>query len=124
MIGQLLLRNVTINGRRTSMRQEASMWEALRDIAARERTTVDGVCSEVHKRLSAQSENNGHTVGNLAFASAVRVFVMAYYRRAATVEGHALAGHGGGNIFAGTPFDGDPSLSPSGMDVARHSSPE
>lgn len=100
------------------------MWDALRDIAARERTTVDGLCSEVHKRLSAQSENNGHNLGNPAFASAVRVFVVAYYWRAATIEGHALAGHGGGNIFAGTPFDSDPSPLPSGIDVARHSSPE
>jgi predicted DNA-binding ribbon-helix-helix protein len=37
--------------------------------------------------------------------SAVRVFIAAYFRRAATEDGHGAAGHGRGNPLAGTPFE-------------------
>jgi len=37
--GRLVTRNVMINGRRTSVRLEPAMWEALGDIARREAVT-------------------------------------------------------------------------------------
>jgi hypothetical protein len=36
---------------------------------------------------------------NSSFTAAIRVFVMAYFRMAATEEGHNSAGHGPGGSF-------------------------
>ncbi|HLG88043.1 MAG TPA: ribbon-helix-helix domain-containing protein [Alphaproteobacteria bacterium] len=63
-------RNIVVRGRRTSVRLEPAMWEALRDIAAAERSTINDIVSKVAEcRTSAGS-----------LTSAIRVFVMAYYR--------------------------------------------
>jgi predicted DNA-binding ribbon-helix-helix protein len=79
----LVNRNITIDGRRTSIRLEPAMWDALADICRREGTTRAAVCSGicVHK----QEETT--------LTAALRVFIMAYFRAAATEEGHLKAGH-------------------------------
>lgn len=41
----LVSRNVTVLGRRTSVRLEPEMWAALRDIAAREKCRIHDICS-------------------------------------------------------------------------------
>ncbi|MBP2230795.1 putative DNA-binding ribbon-helix-helix protein [Azospirillum agricola] len=100
----LIARNVTIDGRRTSMRLEPLMWSALNEIAHREGMRVNALIS----RIAAQSTKN--------LSSDVRSFVAGYYRAAATEAGHAAAGHGFGNPLAngGHPVDAAAHASVSG----------
>jgi len=80
----LISRNITILGRRTSVRLEAEMWMALREIAKRELCSIHDICSLISMRK--------HTGTSLT--AAVRVFLMLYFRAASTEEGHKKAGHG------------------------------
>ena len=80
----LVNRNVTALRGRTSMRLEPELWAALEEICARESLTL----AEVVKQI----EQLGHPGGR---TSAVRVHLLAYFRRAATESGHRIAGHGG-----------------------------
>tara|TARA_Y100001934_G_C11933241_1_gene576733 strand:+ start:115 stop:498 length:384 start_codon:yes stop_codon:yes gene_type:complete len=80
----LISKNVTINGRRTSIRLEPEMWSALQEIAKRERCNIHRIATVVHQRKNQKS----------SLTAAIRVFIMAYYRAASTEEGHAKAGHG------------------------------
>ncbi len=61
-------RNVSVNGRRTSMRLEPAFWAALQDIAVRERTTVNDLC----KRIDELRHNTPRT-------TRVRVFILSYF---------------------------------------------
>jgi predicted DNA-binding ribbon-helix-helix protein len=65
------------------MKLENDMWEALDEICRRERLTVHEACTMIA---------NKHRGNNLT--AAMRVFILAYYRAAATDSGHAKAGHG------------------------------
>lgn len=80
----LISRNVSIDGHRTSIRLEPEMWQALKDISRREGVNSHAVCSLVARRKRPLS----------SLTAAIRVFVMLYYRAAATDEGHKRAGHG------------------------------
>ncbi len=80
----LVSKNVTVAGRRTSIRLEPEMWAALRDISRREGNSFHDICSAVHLRKSE----------NTSLTAAIRVFLLQYYRAAATEEGHAKADHG------------------------------
>ncbi len=80
----LVSKNVTVRQRRTSVRLEPEMWLALRDIALREKCTIHDICSLVSFRKNS----------NTSLTAAIRVFLMLYYRAAATEEGHRRAGHG------------------------------
>lgn len=80
----LISKNITVQGRRTSVRLEPEMWLALRDIALREKCTIHDICSLVSVR------KNTHT----SLTAAIRVFLMLYFRAATTDEGHRRAGHG------------------------------
>lgn len=82
----LVSRNVVVSGRRTSVRLEPEMWEGLREICQRERSTLHQICTSVS--LQKQEDTS--------LTAAIRVFVMRYFRLAATEEGHAKAGHGYG----------------------------
>jgi predicted DNA-binding ribbon-helix-helix protein len=77
-------RNVVVLGHRTSVRLEPQMWRALRDIAAREGCKIHDLCTLVQMRKHPDT----------TLTAAIRVFVMLYYRAAATDEGHGRAGHG------------------------------
>jgi predicted DNA-binding ribbon-helix-helix protein len=79
----LINRNVVAGRGRTSMRLEPELWEALKEICAREERDIN--------HLVRQIEAIGHSGGR---TSAVRVFVVQYFREAATEEGHEVAGHG------------------------------
>ena len=70
MNSSLQSRNVMVSGKRTSMRLEPEMWEGLFDIARHEKISVNAICSEVD-RTRCQS----------SLTSAVRVFIVSYYRR-------------------------------------------
>ena len=74
--------NVTVNGRRTSIRLEPAMWQALREISAREGKTLHALVTEI-EQARAQS----------SLTAAIRVFLLDYFRAAATEEGHRRAGH-------------------------------
>ncbi len=79
----LLSRNITVMGKRTSVRLELEMWNALKEIARRENCSIHDICSLISMRR-----------GNSSLTAAIRVFLMLYFRSAATEEGHARAGHG------------------------------
>jgi predicted DNA-binding ribbon-helix-helix protein len=79
----LVSRNVSIRGRRTSLRLEPAMWDALAEIARRERMTVHQLCAAVDGRRQESS-----------LTAAIRVFALTYFRTAATEDGHRRAGHG------------------------------
>lgn len=80
----LISRNVTVLGHRTSVRLEPEMWNAIKDIARRERCTIHELCSLIQLRKAEIT----------SLTAAIRVFLMLYFRAASTEEGHVRAGHG------------------------------
>jgi len=80
----LISRNITVLGRRTSVRLEPEMWSSIREIAKREKCKIHDLCSLVYIRKNAET----------SLTAAIRVFIMLYYRAAATEDGHMRAGHG------------------------------
>ncbi len=81
----LVSRNVTISGRRTSLRMEQETWDALSEICNREDKSIHQICTLVEERRNVSNRT-----------SAVRAFIIAYFRAAATEQGHQKAGHGNG----------------------------
>lgn len=79
----LVNRNIVAERGRTSMRLEPELWDALAEICRRERTSPSELC----RRLERSGLPGGRT-------SAMRVFIVTYFRSAATEEGHRAAGHG------------------------------
>jgi predicted DNA-binding ribbon-helix-helix protein len=98
-------RNIVVAGRRTSMRLEPDMWRALADIAEREERSLHELCTMVH-RLRRRS----------SLTSAVRVFILSYYRTLA----RDLEGHGGGG---GTSDADAPTLLPRVLGLEQAPSP-
>lgn len=80
----LVSKNVTILGRRTSVRLEPEMWNAIKDISRRENCSIHDICSLINLRKNPLT----------SLTAAIRVFLMLYYRAASTQEGHIRAGHG------------------------------
>ncbi|MEM7679840.1 MAG: ribbon-helix-helix domain-containing protein [Pseudomonadota bacterium] len=80
----LVSRNITVKDKRTSIRLEPEMWDALKEIANREQCAIHDVCTLVSMR---KKENSSLT-------AAIRVFIMLYFRAATTESGHRQAGHG------------------------------
>lgn len=80
----LISRNITILGKRTSVRLEPEMWQALKDISRREGCSIHELCSLIAIRKRDLS----------SLTASIRVFLMLYYRAASTEDGHARAGHG------------------------------
>lgn len=80
----LVSKNITVLGRRTSVRLEPEMWMALRDISFREKCTIHDICSLVNVRKNDKT----------SLTAAIRVFLMLYFRASSTEEGHVRAGHG------------------------------
>jgi predicted DNA-binding ribbon-helix-helix protein len=90
MSSTLVSRNVTVNGRRTSVRLEPSMWRALEEICAREGKTIHEFVTDVDARRSESS-----------LTAAIRVALLLYYRQLATgsdkfADGPRLTGRGRG----------------------------
>ncbi|HEU4837849.1 MAG TPA: ribbon-helix-helix domain-containing protein [Micavibrio sp.] len=80
----LVSRNITVNGRRTSVRLEPEMWRALKEISVRENCSIHELCSLISFRKNKRT----------SLTAAIRVFLMLYFRAATTEEGHGRAGHG------------------------------
>jgi predicted DNA-binding ribbon-helix-helix protein len=90
---RLVNRNVVAGRGRTSMRLEPELWDALLEICQRERRDLSQLVREI--------EAIGHSGGR---TSAVRVFVLNYFRAAATEPGHAAARHGAIDLARHTGF--------------------
>ena len=84
----LINRNVVVNGRRTSLRLEPEMWDALAEITQREGLSLSEVVSRIDREVRAG------TWQGAGLTARVRVFVLCYFRAAATESGHLSAGHG------------------------------
>ncbi len=80
----LVSRNITVFGRRTSVRLEPEMWASLREISEREGCSIHDVCTLIGMRKKE----------NTSLTAAIRVFIMLYFRAASTEEGHSKVGHG------------------------------
>ncbi len=104
----LVNRNVTIGRRRTSLRLEPAMWDALGEICRREEMSQHELCAMIDERRRASS-----------LTAATRVFIVNYFRAAATEEGHAGTGHGAlykSRTRAGGPRTGGPRRGTPGPD--------
>lgn len=86
-VRSLVSRNVTISGRRTSLRLEGEAWEALGEICRREGKSIHELCTHVEQNRKVPNRT-----------SAVRAYIISYYREAATEEGHKAVGHGGTDL--------------------------
>jgi predicted DNA-binding ribbon-helix-helix protein len=76
MTGGVIKRSIEIAGHRTSVTLEDEFWTSLRDIAKRRGASVRGLVAEID---AGRGEHN--------LSSAVRLFVLAYYREASGVTG-------------------------------------
>ncbi|MDR6771626.1 ribbon-helix-helix domain-containing protein [Azospirillum sp. BE72] len=104
-------RTLKLSGRDVSIRLEPSYWEGLEEISQREDLTVEELCGDVRDRMEQQGRRSSQA--GVSLANALRVFVVGYFRQAATERGHARAGHGQGRPFIATPFDTVPATSES-----------
>ena len=75
-IGGLISRNIRIDGKRTSVRLEADMWQALHEIASLESCSIHDLCTAV----------NDIKENATSFTAALRVFLMQYYRTVAMTD--------------------------------------
>lgn len=81
MSNQLISRNVTVGGHRTSIRLEGASWDALDDICKFEAIGVNELCTIIEALRHGSSRT-----------SAVRAFIVTYFRRAAMENGGITAG--------------------------------
>ena len=72
-MAMLVNRNITVGTLRTSVRLEPEFWTALTDIAAREKVTVDQLCTVI----------DGH-LGDMGRTAGIRVFVTSYFAATST----------------------------------------
>lgn len=72
--GRPYSRNVRIGTHRTTIRLESEVWDALTEIASRENASINDLCTMVARNASANKL--------ASFTSALRVFIVAYYRTA------------------------------------------
>jgi predicted DNA-binding ribbon-helix-helix protein len=79
----LVPRNVVVDGHRTSIRLEEAMWDAFNEILEREGISASDLVSAVEHGRKAST-----------LTAAIRVYIMHYFRMAATEAGHRHAGHG------------------------------
>lgn len=80
------VRCIQVAGRRTSIRLEPALWDALCDIALWQRTSVNQLITGISEQQTSQN-----------LTAAIRVFIVEFYRRMAirgrqpTVEGPRLS---------------------------------
>ena len=79
----LICRNVTVSGRRTSLRMEPLLWDSLKDICEREDLTLNELCTQIDSRR-----------GEANLTASIRVFIISYYRAALKppARGHGRPG--------------------------------
>ncbi len=72
----LKIKNVTIAGRRTSIRMEQQMHDALREVAGHYGMTIHELCTLI----------NGARPKGQSLASAIRVYLLDFYRKGGTSQ--------------------------------------
>jgi predicted DNA-binding ribbon-helix-helix protein len=82
-VSTLISRNITVAGRRTSIRLERAMWDALEELCARQRMTPNQVATELDRHACEST-----------LTASIRVYVLGYFRAAASEDGHRAVGHG------------------------------
>jgi predicted DNA-binding ribbon-helix-helix protein len=70
-------RSFTIRGHRTSISLEAPFWDALKDAAAREKTSLAGLIASIDEGR-----------GKAGLSSAVRIWILRYFQNGATVTSY------------------------------------
>jgi predicted DNA-binding ribbon-helix-helix protein len=70
--GRVAPRNIYLGARKSSIRLEAVMWDALTDIARDQTKTVDDVILEISRERQ----------DDLSLSAAIRVYIVEYYREA------------------------------------------
>lgn len=68
-------RAIAVDGRRTSVSLEKEFWESFKTIAAEREVTINALASQVRR-----------TCGQTNLSSAIRLFVLDYYRALSTLE--------------------------------------
>ena len=123
----LVCRNIRLPHRRTSIRIEEPLWQALDAIAERENLTPHRLVRRVWERLQfieAQretEEDGGDPIslpldgekprrrrpsGETAFTAVLRIFIVCYFQNAVrSLEGAGEASSSTQSLFAGTPFE-------------------
>jgi predicted DNA-binding ribbon-helix-helix protein len=76
--------NLVVSGRRTSVRLEEETWACFREVARRELCTVHDLANRI----------NGQKKSAQTLTSAIRVFLLLYYRNAAVRASYTKAGYG------------------------------
>ncbi|MEZ0226972.1 MAG: ribbon-helix-helix domain-containing protein [Alphaproteobacteria bacterium] len=69
----LVVKSIRIHHRRTSVRLEPEMWNALYEVAEMEGLTIHDICAKVDDKRARKA----------TFSSALRVYLLRYYRNAA-----------------------------------------
>jgi predicted DNA-binding ribbon-helix-helix protein len=67
----LVIHNIVVAGRRTSVRLEPVMWDALQDIAHQQRVTVHDLVTDIDRERTASS-----------LTAAIRIYIVDFYRAA------------------------------------------
>ena len=86
----LVIRNVNVNGHRTSIRLEPQIWDSMTEICHSEFCTPHDVCSYVAE----------HKPPHGSLTSSLRVSILDYFRKSSTQDGHTRAGHGQGMFIS------------------------
>ena len=86
MASTLISRNITINGRRTSIRLEPGMWDALHEVAEAKGLTIHQYCSEVQAQRRESS-----------LTAAIRMALLEHYRQANQADAPTGSRRNGGS---------------------------
>jgi predicted DNA-binding ribbon-helix-helix protein len=84
------------------LRLENSYWDALKDICFREKITIEEVIEQIIYSLKLQKvflSSTGRPTNASVIANSLRIFIIGYFRQAATETGHRQAGHGNVAVF-------------------------
>ncbi|GEM_PF-1986089 len=80
MEGTISIRNISVSGKRTSLKLEKEIWVAIDDICSIERITIDDLMTQLDA-----------TQGMINRASKIRCFAVSYFRNAALTKELAAA---------------------------------
>lgn len=84
----LICRNVTVSGRRTSLRMEPLLWDSLKEICDREGMTLNQLCTAIDQRR-----------GGANLTASIRIVIVQYFRAAAGSSGMEEIGPEGSRVF-------------------------
>ncbi len=78
-------RNVRIDNRRTSVKLEPEMWDALVEISVRTKKNLNEICTEVYRAShgSVMEAEDRDLTQSANFTSDLRVFILDYFRASA-----------------------------------------